>query len=63
MVIGKLDIRKWAWDGKKMFGPHRIIIKICVFPLYLIGRALIAFAMTCSDFSISSGLRTWRDLE
>lgn len=62
MVIGKLDFKQWKWGKEKLRPPHRIILSLLAYPIYITGRLLVAFAVLISDLSLSSALDTWRDI-
>lgn len=62
MVIGKLDLREWRWGKEKLRPPHRIILSLVAYPIYIIGRLIVAFAVLISDLSLSSAIKTYHDI-
>lgn len=61
MRVGKMDFKQWTWGGKQLRNPFRIVLSLSVYPLYMLGRLLIAIAVLVSDLSLDSALDNWRD--
>ena len=62
MNIGKLDLREWKWGSHKLRPPHRIILSLVAYPIYITGRLIVSLAVLISDLSLSSAIKTYHDI-
>lgn len=64
MKIGKLELRggRFWWEGVRLQPLHRIVLTLAVYPVYLLGKLLVAVAAGISDLSLDSALCAWKDI-